>query len=141
LSNDSTKNIAEGVSYGLLVAGGAAGGPPVAGGAAGGPPVAGGAAGGPPVAGGAAASVTVQPTAPPPSTGTTLTANRLAYVLIISFFLIAAIPLAVIFGGSADTMKVKTSNAIEWIKGVSAYLAGLIGAVVGYYYRTAQNAQ
>lgn len=64
------------------------------------------------------------------------TTNALAYILILSFFVIAAAPLIVIFAAGGDTMVTKTNTAIEWLKGVSAYLAGLIGAVIGYYFRS-----
>jgi hypothetical protein len=82
-------------------------------------------------------SVVITPSPAPVSEGKLITANRLAYVLVISFFIIAAVPLIWIFGAgsTSDTMEIKTSNAVEWIQAVSAYLAGLVGAVLGYYFR------
>jgi hypothetical protein len=65
-------------------------------------------------------------------------AGKLAIILISSFFGILAIPLIPIFvaGGSGTDMARNTATAVEWLKGASAYLAGLVGAVVGYYYRS-----
>jgi hypothetical protein len=77
----------------------------------------------------------ITPVAPPEPEPKEKTASRLAYVLIISFFTIAGAPLIAIFLVGNETMAIKTNTAIEWLKGVSAYLAGLIGAVIGYYFR------
>lgn len=68
-------------------------------------------------------------------------AGYLALILIGGFFAIAGIPLFSIFSGTGTStnsteMKATTDTAVDWLKGVSAYLAGLVGAVVGYYYRT-----
>jgi hypothetical protein len=71
----------------------------------------------------------------PITKGPETTRHIIAYVLVGSFFLIAGVPLFGIFGGAGD-MTTKVTNAVEWLKGVSAYLAGLVGAVIGYYYRT-----
>jgi hypothetical protein len=67
-----------------------------------------------------------------------LFAGKLAIILVSSFFGIAAIPLIPIFlaGGPSADMAKNTVNAVDWLKGVSAYLAGLVGAVIGYYYRS-----
>jgi hypothetical protein len=65
-------------------------------------------------------------------------AGKLAIILISSFFGILAIPLIPIFlaGGSGADLAKNTTNAVEWLKGAPAHLAGLVGAVVGSYYRS-----
>lgn len=69
----------------------------------------------------------IRPAAEPPKESPReRTTTRLAYVLIISFFVIAGVQLIAIFSVGGDTMVTKTTTAIEWLKGVSAYLAGLI---------------
>jgi hypothetical protein len=69
-----------------------------------------------------------------------ITTHTIAIVLVVSFLLIASLPMFVMFSGS-DPMDNKIRNAVEWLKGVSAFLAGIVGAVIGYYYRDIQSNQ
>ena len=79
--------------------------------------------------------VVISPVSKPEASPRESTANKLAYLLIIAFFVIAGVPLIVIFAAGGETMATKAATGIEWLKGVSAFLAGLVGAVIGYYFR------
>ena len=67
-----------------------------------------------------------------------ITARWVAFALVLGFIILLILPFMFLFSTPKPTPEIKAevvSETVDLIKTVSAVLSGLLGAVVGYYFR------
>jgi hypothetical protein len=73
----------------------------------------------------------------PPTLLREMSASRIALIIVSGFFLLLGLPFVYLFLGvqPADATATKIAEVIDLIKTVAAVLSGIVGSVLGYYFR------